>query len=184
MSTVTTAVLSTVSAHAQTNPGFMEGAVLCADSTSPQCPSGDTQPGLNQAFMGKADVGSTGPPGPQGPPGPAGGPPGPQGPEGPAGPAGPVGAAGAVGPRGLQGVQGLQGIQGLTGPAGPMGPQGPAGPSAIASSLVGDGTTDNTAAFQTLLTAAGSAGGSVLFIIALWRLRYNRCYHFKHCTAV
>ena len=65
--------------HAQTSPGFQEGAVLCADSTSPQCPSADTQPGLNQAFMGKADVGSTGPPGPQGPPGPAGGPPGPQG---------------------------------------------------------------------------------------------------------
>jgi hypothetical protein len=75
----TTAVLFSVSAHAQTNPGFMEGLVLCADSTSPQCPSSAEQPGLNQAFMGKADVGSTGPPGPQGPPGPAGGPPGPQG---------------------------------------------------------------------------------------------------------
>jgi hypothetical protein len=49
--------------HAQTSPGFMEGAVLCADTTSPQCPTPDTtQPGLNQAFMGKADVGSTGPP--------------------------------------------------------------------------------------------------------------------------
>jgi hypothetical protein len=82
---------------AQTNPGFMEGLILCADSTSPQCPSSDSQPGLNQAFMGKADVGSAGPPGPPGPPGPAGGPPGPQGPEGPAGVAGPPGAPGAVG---------------------------------------------------------------------------------------
>jgi hypothetical protein len=109
-------------ANAQTNPGFVEGAVLCADNTDPQCPTDSTvQPGLNQAFMGKADVGSTGPPGPQGPPGPAGGPPGPQGPEGPAGASGPPGPAGAVGPRGLQGVQGIQGIQGPVGPTGPAG---------------------------------------------------------------
>ena len=44
-------------ALAQTNPGFVEGAVLCADNTDPQCPTPDNvQPGLNQAFMGKADV--------------------------------------------------------------------------------------------------------------------------------
>jgi hypothetical protein len=127
----TTAILLLPSyALAQTSPGFMEGAVLCADSTSPQCPTPDNvQPGLNQAFMGKADVGSTGPPGPPGPAGPAGGPPGPQGPEGPAGATGPAGAAGAIGPRGLQGVQGLQGVPGSTGPAGPAGPIGTTGPA-------------------------------------------------------
>ena len=55
-------LLSTTSVLAQSNPGFIEGAPLCADYPNPTCQSSaPTNPlSLNQAFMNKMDVGSGG----------------------------------------------------------------------------------------------------------------------------
>jgi hypothetical protein len=46
-------------AHAQTNPGFVTGAILCANTTDPACNAGlspQNPIGLNQAFANKVDV--------------------------------------------------------------------------------------------------------------------------------
>src|SRR5215471_9662229 len=75
------------------------------------------------------------------------------GPPGPAGPAGPMGPAGPGG-----GTPGPPGATGPQGPAGPVGPIGPSGGNAINVNalttvpLVGDGATDNYAAWQQIST--------------------------------
>jgi hypothetical protein len=50
-------LLLATSVHAQTNPGFIDGAVLCANAGQPACSSSPANPlSLNQAFMNKLDV--------------------------------------------------------------------------------------------------------------------------------
>jgi hypothetical protein len=52
-------ILLPSSLRAQSNPGFQNDHIICADSTSPSC-TDTTNPGLNQVFMMKADVGGGG----------------------------------------------------------------------------------------------------------------------------
>lgn len=94
-----------------------------------------------------------------------------QGPKGDKGDPGEKGADGSQGPKGdkgdpgEKGADGAQGIQGPTGPTGPTGATGPQGPQGIKGEhgsggkpvtdygAKGDGSTDDTAAFQAALAA-------------------------------
>jgi len=87
--------------------------------------------------------------------------------QGPIGLTGPKGDIGPVGPAGPQGPQGVPGIQG------PMGPQGPAGAgtggaqvqatfNVMSYGAVGNGSNDDTNAFQNAFNAAVSARGKVI----------------------
>ena len=111
-------------------------------------------------FDGKdGQDGSHGPTGPQGPKGDTG----PQGPKGDTGATGPQGEQGVQGPKGETGVAGPQGPKGETGATGPQGAQGPkgdkgdtgaaaGGKSVIDMGAKGDGSTDDTKAFQNALS--------------------------------
>jgi hypothetical protein len=60
---ITVLAIGIIVALAQSNPGFIDGAHLCANYPNDTC-SNDPQPNplsLNQAFMNKMDVGGTAP---------------------------------------------------------------------------------------------------------------------------
>ena len=84
---------------------------------------------------------------------------------GEAGPPGPTGLTGPTGPTGPQGTS-----NGVTGPTGPQGAIGPGGGSNLGPrwvsvatyGAVGNGTTDDTTAIKSAITAAG-VGGTVHF---------------------
>lgn len=80
---------------------------------------------------------------------------------------GPTGTSGPTGPTGPTGLAGATGSTGLAGAAGSSGPTGPAGEAALADCLnvldfgaVGDGVTNNKAAFDAAFAAALAPGGS------------------------
>lgn len=147
-------------------------------------PTGPTGP----AGSGTGPTGPTGATGSSGPTGPAGsgtGPTGPTGATGATGSSGPTGPAGSgtgpTGPTGATGSSGPTGPAGSgTGPTGPTGPTGvgttgPTGPTGAAGTgaiyynvknygAVGNGTTDDTAAINSAISAAVASGnGGIVY---------------------
>lgn len=136
-----------------------QGLTGPAGPTGPQGSKGDT--GATGA------TGATGPAGATGPTGPTGA----TGPKGDAGDAGPQGPTGATGATGSTGPTGATGPAGPTGPSGATGATGPTGPglggfvtTLKANGAVGDGTTDDSAAWQTMKAAIESHGGGTLVV--------------------
>lgn len=149
-----------------------------AGPTGPTGTSGPTGPTGTAGPTGPG-VGATGPTGPTGATGAGGtGPTGPTGANGIDGPTGPTGATGPAGggPTGPTGpastVAGPTGPTGSSGTAGAVGPTGPTGASGGGGSsfwvnvadygAVGNGSTDDTSAFQSAINSLGAAGGTVI----------------------
>lgn len=151
-------------------------------STGPQGPigpKGDKGDGLQYSDMTPEEIasikgvkGDTGPQGPQGIQGVAG-------PVGPQGVQGIKGDTGPIGPQGVQGIVGPTGPKGETGSVGPAGPQGEKGDKGdpggsggndIAGHFdvkdfgaMGNGTTDDSIAINSAISAINAEGGGVLY---------------------
>lgn len=126
-----------------------EGATGPTGPTGPSGPAGVGSTGATGPTGPAGATGATGATGPVGATGPGGGETGATGPTGPTGPAGATGPTGPTGPSGANST--VPGPTGATGPAGATGATGPGAPSVLDYGALGDGATDDTAAFAAAL---------------------------------
>ncbi len=163
-----TAVMEYVEKYVAENGGAENGATFTPSVTEDGVLSWTNDRGLDnpESVNIKGPKGDTGPQGEQGPKGDTGA----TGPQGEKGDKGDQGIQGVKGDTGAEGPQGPKGDTGAEGPQGPKGEKGDDGKSYLSEFITvkdygatGDGTTDDTEAINSALTAAGSSGRQVYF---------------------